>query len=160
MLFRSVNPLFRVLNPLQPYQDNETGRQQFGAAIGVALISDTSKVLQYLNIPLVRSNFPANAKFLWGKQMRDDNGNLSKALQLYVIKTIPGRETAEIEGNAIDNSFQDFDQLGNVTVSMSMTTTGGQKWAEMTGRNVNKPIAIVLDDVVYSAPNEIGRAHV
>jgi SecD/SecF fusion protein len=148
-----VNPLFRVLNPLQPYQDNETGRQQFGAAIGVALISDTSKVLQYLNIPLVRSNFPANAKFLWGKQMRDDNGNLSKALQLYVIKTIPGRETAEIEGNAIDNSFQDFDQLGNVTVSMSMTTTGGQKWAEMTGRNVNKPIAIVLDDVVYSAPN-------
>jgi SecD/SecF fusion protein len=148
-----VNPLFRVLFPSQPYTDNETGRQTFGAALGLSQIADTSKVNQYLSIPAVRNNFPANVKFLWGKQERDNQGNPSKVLQLFAIKTIPGRESAEIEGNAIENASQDYDQLGNVTVSMSMTTTGGQKWADMTGRNINKPIAIVLDDIVYSAPN-------
>ena len=152
-----VNPLFRVLNPAQAYTDKETNRSSFGPAVGYSLIKDTSKVNQYLAIPAVKNNFPANSKFLWGKQTRDDNGALSQVLQLYIIKTVPGRETAELEGNAIENSYQDYDPIGNVTVSMSMTTTGGQKWADMTGRNVNKPIAIVLDDIVYSAPNVNGK---
>lgn len=148
-----INPLFRVLYPATPYQDPETGKQSYGGAVGYSQKKDTSKVNQYLSIPAVRNAFPANAKFLWGKQTRDEKGNLSDVFQLYIIKSLPGKETAEIEGSAIENSFQDFDQLGNVTVSMSMTTSGGQKWADMTGRNIGKPIAIVLDDIVYSAPN-------
>jgi SecD/SecF fusion protein len=148
-----MNPLFRVLYPVQPYTDKETGRQAFGAAIGYSALKDTGKVNQYLAIPSVRNNFPANAKFLWGKQDRDENGAPVQVLQLYVVKAIPGKDGAELEGSAIENAFQDYDQVGNVTVSMSITTTGGQKWADMTGRNVGKPIAIVLDDIVYSAPN-------
>lgn len=152
-LANRVNPLFKVLYPAQPYTDKESGRQSFGPAIGYSQVSDTAKVNKYLSLPVVRNAFPANAKFLWGKATRNEDGTFSKVLQLYVVKTIPGRETAEIEGNAIENAYQDFDQLGNVTVTMQMTTTGGQKWADMTGKNVNKPIAIVLDDIVYSAPN-------
>lgn len=148
-----TQPLFRVLNPAQPYVDQESRRQSFGAAMGYSLIKDTAKVNQYLAIPAVRNNFPQNLKFLWSKQNRDDNGALSPVLQLYAIKTVPGRDKAEIEGDVIENSQQDYDQLGNITVSMSMTPSGGQRWADMTGRNVNKPIAIVLDDIVYSAPN-------
>jgi len=147
-----VNPLFRVLVPIQPYTD-ENGRQSFGAAIGRSLISDTAKVNNYLRIPSVKSNFPANSKFLWGKQIRDNKGELVNFLELYVIKTVPGRDNAELEGSAIENASQEYDQVGNVTVSMSMSNSGGRKWADMTGRNVNKPIAIVLDDIVYSAPN-------
>jgi SecD/SecF fusion protein len=37
-----------------------------------------------------------------------------------------------------------------------MTTIGSKTWARMTADNVNKPIAIVLDDIVYSAPNVNG----
>lgn len=147
-----VNPLFRVLYPSQPYTD-ENGKQSFGGSIGRSLIKDTAKVNQYLSIPSVRNNFPANVKFLWGKQGRDDNGVLYQFLDLHAIKTVPGRETAELEGSAIENASQTYDPVGNVVVSMGMSVSGGQKWANMTGRNVGKPIAIVLDDIVYSAPN-------
>ena len=146
-----TNPLFQVLNPIQPQSDN--GVTYFPAAIGQARIKDTAKVNEYLNLPAVRSNFPANAKFLWGKQNRDDKGNLIEVLPFYVIKTRPGRDGAELEGNAIENASQSYDEVGKITVSMSMNSAGSRTWADMTGRNVKKPIAIVLDDIVYSAPN-------
>lgn len=147
------NPLLRLLNPgsIQPYQDGSVVK--YPGMIGRVAIKDTSTVMKYLSLPVARNNFPSNSKFLWGKQNRDDAGKLLDFLDLYLVKTVPGRETAEIEGNAVENASQEYDQLGNITVSMSMGASGAKKWADMTGRNVGKPIAIVLDDIVYSAPN-------
>ena len=147
-------PLIRLMNPsiVQPYRD-ENGATRYPAIVGRVLLKDTADLNKYLSLPVVKSNFPANARFIWGKRGRDDKGNSLNALDLYIIKTVPGRDNAEIEGNVIENAVQDYDQIGNVTVSMRMSTSGGKKWADMTGRNVGKPIAIVLDDIVYSAPN-------
>lgn len=145
------NPLFRVLSPAQP-QQGEGGRPYYFGFIGRSALKDTGTVNRYLAMPTVKAAFPANCKFLWGKQEMDDNGKMIPYLDLYAIKTIPGKEGAELEGSAIENASQDYDQLGKVTVSMSMSTTGARVWADMTGRNVGKPIAIVLDDIVYSAP--------
>ncbi len=79
-------------------------------------------------------------------------------IALYAIKTIPGREGAELEGDAIEDAAQDFDQVTNeVTVRMEMNTAGARKWAKMTERNIGRPIAIVLDDIVYTAPNVIQK---
>jgi SecD/SecF fusion protein len=151
------NPLFRVLSPAQPSQQ-EGGKYYFYPYIGIARISDTAKVNEYLSIPAVRNSFPGNLKFLWGKQDRDENGKLSPVLTLYAIKTIPGKEKAELEGEAIENATQEFDQITNeVNVTMTMTSSGARTWAKMTEKNVNKSIAIVLDDIVYSAPNVIQK---
>ncbi len=149
-----VNPLFRLLAPAQPYQD-ETGRQSFGSSLGRSLIRDTAKVNAYLRIPAVAANFPANAKFLWGKQERDPEGKLLNFLDLYAIQTIPGKEGALIEGSAIESADQSFDPITNdVLVNMSMNSAGARTWAQMTERSAKekRPIAIVLDDIVYSAP--------
>jgi SecD/SecF fusion protein len=149
-----ANPLFRVLMPAQPFQD-ETGRQVFGASIGRSLIRDTAKVNSYLSIPAVAAAFPPNAKFLWGKQERDQEGKLLNFLDLYAIQTIPGREGALIEGNAIESADQSFDPITNdVLVNMSMNNAGARTWAQMTERSAKerRPIAIVLDEIVYSAP--------
>ena len=152
------NPLFRILNPAVPQQNTETGKYYFYPYIGVARISDTAKVNEYLRLPIVKNNFPANAKFLWGKQDRDQAGKLSSVLLLYAIKTIPGKETAELEGEAIENASQEFDQVTNeVNVTMAMTNSGARTWERMTEKNKNKSIAIVLDDIVYSAPNVIDK---
>ena len=152
------NPLFRLLNPAVPQQDQETGKYRFFPYIGVARLADTAKVNEYLNLPAVKTNFPANARFLWGKQERDETGKLLPYLYLYAIKTIPGKESARIEGTAIESARQDFDPLTNeVLVTMSMSSAGGREWAKMTGENVQKPIAIVLDEIVYSAPNVEGK---
>lgn len=153
-LASQANPLFQVLIPSQPYQD-QTGRQVFGSAIGRTLIRDTAKVNQYLHLPAVAKNFPPNAKFLWGKQERDDQGKLLNFLDLYAIQTIPGKEGALLEGNAIETADQSFDPMTNdVLVNMSMNNAGARIWAQMTERSARerRPIAIVLDDIVYSAP--------
>ena len=151
------NPLFRILMPAQPYQ-NDNGQQVFGSVVGRSLIKDTALVNEYLNIAAVRNNFPSNAKFLWGKLGRDDQGKQYNFVDFYIIKTIPGKEGAELEGEAIENASQEFDQMSNeVNVTMSMTNSGSRTWAKMTERNVGKPIAIVLDDIVYSAPNVIQK---
>ena len=143
------NPLFRLLNPARPYQNGG-----YPGYIGIAAIKDTGKVNQYLSLPVVRNNFPGNVKFLWGKQERDDKGSLSEILTLFAIKTIPGKESAQLEGTAIEDARQEFDQTTNeVLVTMDMNNTGGLIWSQMTERNIGKPIAIVLDDIVYTAPN-------
>ena len=151
------NPLFRVLMPAQPYQ-NEKGQQEYGPVVARALIKDTALVNEYLANPMVKNNFPSNAKFLWGKLGRDEQGKSYNFVDFYIIKTIPGKEGAELEGEAIENASQEFDQMSNdVNVSMTMTNSGSRTWAKMTERNVGKPIAIVLDDIVYSAPNVIQK---
>jgi SecD/SecF fusion protein len=154
----SRNILASKIKFLPPQQDPQTNKVSYSPSLGVSLLADTSTVNRYLSIPVVRNSFPANIKFLWGKQERDDDGKLSNFLRLYAIKTVPGKEKAELEGDAIEDARQEFDQVTNeVAVSMEMNATGGRTWARMTEKNVGKPIAIVLDDIVYSAPNVIQK---
>jgi protein-export membrane protein, SecD/SecF family len=136
-----------------PPQQGQDGRISYAPNLGYVRIQDTATVNRYLSIPAVRNAFPANLKFLYGKQGRDKDGKLSNVLELYAIKTVPGKDGAELEGDAIENAYQDFNPVTNeVTVSMSMKHTGARIWARMTEKNIGKPIAIVLDDIVYSAP--------
>jgi SecD/SecF fusion protein len=152
------NLLVSKIKFIPPQQDPSTGKVSYSPSLGVALLADTAVVNKYLNIPSVRNSFPANVKFLWGKQDRDDEGKLSNFLRLYAIKTIPGRDKAFLEGDAIEDARQEFDQVTNeVAVAMEMNPTGARNWATLTGKNVGHPIAIVLDDIVYSAPNVIQK---
>jgi SecD/SecF fusion protein len=149
-----VNPLFRVLAPNQPQQD-QSGQTFYPSSIGRALIRDTAKVNSYFRIPAVAAALPANAKLAWGKQERDETGKLLNFLDLYALQTIPGKEGALIEGNAIEGAEQSFDQITNeVIVTMDMNNAGSRTWAQMTERSARerRPIAIVLDEIVYSAP--------
>lgn len=148
-----VNPLFQKLYPAQPQQD-ASGRVLYANYIGTSRLQDTGAVNNYLSIPAVRNNFPGNVKFLWGKQERNANGTLIPLLNLYAIKTIPGKEGAELEGAAIEDAKQEFDPVTNeVLVTMTMNPAGAAIWARMTEKNIGKSIAIVLDDIVYTAPN-------
>ena len=149
----NANPLFRVMVPAEGRQDAKTGQPQYYSFIGQSQLKDTGTVNTYLNNPIVRNNFPQDLKFLWGKQEMDDDGKLVNVLQLYAIKMIPGTEKARIEGSVIENASQDFDPItSEVVVEMSMNKQASKLWADMTTKNTNKPIAIVLDDIVYSAP--------
>jgi SecD/SecF fusion protein len=150
----NANPLFHVLIPAEGRQDPKTGQAQFYSFIGQSQLKDTGTVNTYLNNPLIRNNFPQDLKFLWGKQETDEDGKLANVLQLYAIKTVPGSDKARIEGTVMENATQDFDPItSEVVVEMSMNKQAAKAWADMTTKNVKKPVAIVLDDIVYSAPN-------
>jgi SecD/SecF fusion protein len=137
----------------QPQKDN-TGNAIYTPSLGYVPIKDTATLNSYLSNPAVMNSFPSNVRFLYGIQEKDDNGKLVEFLPLYGIKTIAGTDKAPLEGGHVTDARQDYDQFGKVEVSMSMDKTGATIWEQMTGDAYKKKsqIAIVLDDMVYSAP--------
>ena len=144
------NPLTSLIGLLQPQQGKD-GQMQYPAAIGYVQTKDTGLLNTYLNMDLVKAKFPANLKFTLGKQ--DINDPKAKDfLPLYAVKTVEGATLAKLEGEHVSDARQDFDERGRVAIKMNMDKVGEKIWAKMTGDNIGKPIAIVMDDIVYSAP--------
>ena len=142
-------PIRKLIQFNQPYQ-TKTGKTIFPASIGYIQSSDTGLLNGYLRMDIVKSKFPANLAFMYGKVDIDDP-KARNILQLYAIKTLDNGQ-AELEGEHVTDSKQDFDERGKVAIKMNMDKIGTNIWAKMTGRNIDKPIAIVLDNFVYSAP--------
>lgn len=146
---QNQNPLLRILNPIGPQAD-ESGRPYYVAQIGNVAKSDTGLLNDYLAKDIVKNAFPSNLKFLYGVESKSNNISF---FPVYAIKTIPGSVKAPLEGDAIDDARQDFDERGRPAIKMSMNAAGSKTWARLTGKNIGRPIAIALDNIVYSAPN-------
>jgi SecD/SecF fusion protein len=148
------HPLADVIHFIGPQQD-KSGKSQYYSAIANVEEKDTAKANQYLSLDVVKNNFPANVKFLYGTEQKDDKTG-RRYFELYAIKTVPGSDKAKLEGEGVEDASADYDEHGRPAIKMQMTPTGTRTWAKMTTDNVNRPIAISLDDVVYSAPNVNG----
>lgn len=144
------NPILRLMQLTQPYQA-ENGRPVYPAALGYIQSKDTGTLNDYLAMESVKSKFPSNLVFMYGKAELDDP-KAKDILTLYAIKTLDNGQ-AELEGDRIAGASQDYDERGRIAIKMNMDKVGSNIWAKMTTRNVGKPIAIVLDNFVYSAPN-------
>ena len=144
------NPLMRIVQFTQPYQ-SKNGQYIFPGEIGYTLKKDTATLNAYLALPEVKSKFPSNLVFMYGK-VESDDPKTKDVLPLYAIKTLDNGQ-AELEGDHVANATQDFDERGKVAIKMNMDKLGTTLWAKMTTKNIGKPIAIVLDNTVYSAPN-------
>lgn len=147
------NPLSAVIGLLQPQQAND-GKTYYPAALGYVQTKDTGILNSYLRLEIVNSKFPNNLVFMYGKQENEDP-KFKNILPLYAVKTLDdGR--AKLEGDHVSDARQDFDQRGRVAIKMNMDKTGERIWAKLTTDNVGRPIAIVMDNFVYSAPNVNG----
>ena len=151
----NVNPFFKVINPQNPQTDQASGKQFYAANIGSILAQDTATFYEYMNNPAVKEALPADAKFLLGIEEKAAKGN-QKFFQLYAVKTMPGTDKAPLEGEGVKEAYQAFDEKGKASIKMEMTSIGAKTWARLTAKNVGRPIAIALDDIVYSAPNVNG----
>ena len=137
---REQNPLFAVLDP------NYAG----GAAIGAAYKADIATVNEYLARPEIRELFPADILFKWGVKGDD---HIDGRFYLYAIKVTTPDGKAPLDGSVVTDAREQYAQRGaTAEVSMTMNAEGTQEWARMTGENIGKCIAIVLDGYVYSAP--------
>lgn len=146
---QNANPILSILQVQQGQQDKKTGKMHAPGFFGYVLKKDTALLNSYLNMDVFRSKIPATAKFLYGKAETN-----AEAFQVYVIRTLENGQS-KIDGDHVANSFQSYNSEGQPAISMEMTSTGTALWAKMTTENVDKPIAIVLDNLVYSAPNVI-----
>ncbi|MCQ2162966.1 MAG: protein translocase subunit SecDF, partial [Bacteroidales bacterium] len=145
--YRKVNPLFAVLTPSQAGD----------ACIGFASAVDTAKVNRYLAMPQIAEIFPAEFKAMWtvhpSERLAADN-----IFELVAIKATSRDGKAKLDGGVVTDARTVYEhgQNGEPSVSMSMNAEGANIWARMTGDNVGKQIAIVLDGMVYSYPNVNG----
>ena len=144
------NPFLRVLNPMGPQKD-ANGKEFLASAIGNVLIQDRTRFEEYIKLDVIKNALPQNLKFLFGA--KETVGTAQTVLPVYAIKMQSGTEKAPLEGDAIQTAQQSYDQSGKPSINMQMNPTGSKIWARMTEKAKGKPIAIALDDVVYSAPN-------
>ncbi len=152
-----LKSLFSYLQPNYHPQQGPFG----GPVVGVALSRDTTEVNEYLANPVVRSLFPKDAKFFWTvksiekeylKNRFPDANEKETAFQLVAIKVSTHDGRPPLEGDVITSARSQTNQRGQFEVSMSMDAEGAKTWARLTGANVDRSIAIVLDGFVYSFP--------
>lgn len=128
------------------------GKPSYHSELGGVMTRDTATLGEYLRMPEVLAQFPANTKFVFGSSVYDDDK--TKGINgIYALKAIDEFGGAKLQGDHITDAGTDFDERGRVAVSMKMDNEGGRIWAKMTKENIGRPIAIVLDNYVYSAPN-------
>ncbi|MBS1773265.1 MAG: protein translocase subunit SecDF [Bacteroidetes bacterium] len=141
-----------------PNMDQKTGKTNPGPIVGLVSKRDTAKLNRYLALDVVRNKFPNNVKFLYGAQDKKDSRDPKIPLYLYAVRTAPGDNESKLEGDHITEARMDYSPLtGEPEVGMDMDVTGARIWKKMTGDNVGKYVAVVLDDKVYSAPQVNGE---
>lgn len=146
--YANNNPLFAYLIP--SYYQNQLGQYVAaeGAVVGVAMIKDTSRVNKMLD--RVKNIFPRNLKLAWVN--KPENSNSPNYLQLIALKITSRDGSAAMEGDVVVDARQDYTQTGGVSVTLGMNSDGSRIWKRITGENIGKQVAIVLDDYVYSHP--------
>ncbi len=149
---QNANPLFRVINPING-QTDKNGKPFYMAAIGRVAMKDTALYFEYMNNNVVKNAIPADCKFMFGVEEKTGS---NRGFPLYAIKTQPGNDKAPLEGEGVEDAHQDYSEMGKVAIKMTMTGAGTKIWGRLTTKNVGRPIAIALDDIIYSAPNVEG----
>lgn len=138
----SGNELLDVMQP--------TGQS---VELGIVAEEDTAAVNVLLNNPAVQDLLPRGVKYMYTSA---PIGTTAEGLELYRLLGV--RTEIELTGDVITDARVDFEQFTNVPeVSMTMNSEGARTWARVTGANVGKNVAIVLDGVVYSWPNVLQR---
>lgn len=131
------NPLEEVLIPAQnPY------------LAGYATPDDTARVMELMKTEDVQRMMPRSTTMMWSANPLAGQGGQD----LYQL--IGVRSQIELTGDVIEAASVQFDPATNVPeVSMTMNSEGARKWGRITGANIGKPVAIVLDGFVFSYPN-------
>lgn len=144
---RRQNPLFSVF---QPMQGNAL------SVVGYAVARDTADVNKIIYSDIARQVLPSDLKLIWSAKPVDFD-KTGTIYELHAIKVTEPSGRAPLEGNVITTARDGFTQMGQPCVTMQMNSDGARRWAQLTKANINRAIAIVLDNSVYSAPRVNGE---
>ena len=129
-------------------------QQDYGCVVGYASKRDMEAISALFETPEAKAVLPDDIRFKWGVKGIDKN---EEVFELYAIKVTERSGRAPLEGDVVTDARDEYDQYGKPCVSMQMNVEGARRWASLTKANKGRPIAIVLDDYVYSAPNVINE---
>ncbi len=114
-----------------------------GCVVGYAKEKDKAAIDEAIkNYGPIRNDL----KLCWDVKAQD-NGYVA----LIALKTVNGRPS--MTGDVVVDAETRFEQLKGQVVTMKMNDEGSRQWSRLTGANIGRQVAVVLDDVVYSYPN-------
>ena len=146
--FAKQHPLFALLQISQ-----YNGQLSPGSTVGIAQAKDMEKISEYLNMKQVKEVLPRNLALKWGVKAIDDK---EQFFELYALKVTNRDGSPALGGDVVTDAIADFMQQAGRSeqmVNMVMNAEGSKAWARLTKENIGRQIAIVLDEMVYSAPN-------
>ena len=160
-------PLYSMYSPLKPniVMDEKGQPKNYGEGPVVGRSyskTDTALVNKYLAIAKAKNIFPSKLKFMWSsketEQKNEEGQIVATYFELFAIKQTDSKGKAALSGDIITDARKDYDQRqgGVPLISMSMNSDAAQKWAKITGANVGKCVAVVMDNMVFSAPRVNG----
>ena len=149
-------PLISIVEQMQA-----VAQQGGGALVTLGYLPtemDMAKFNAVINTTLAKSILPGDLKLLWGVKPEvrqgQDGKEVNYGFPLYALRTTGGE--AALKGGVVTDATSNYDPMRGNEVSMRMNSDGARQWARITAANAadgHRPIAIVLDDQVYSAPN-------
>ena len=114
-----------------------------GCVVGYAKEKDKAAIDSVIaRYGVIRSDL----KLCWDVKTQE-NGYVA----LIALKTVNGRPS--MSGDVVVDADTRFEQLKGQAVTMKMNDEGARQWSRLTGANIGRQVAVVLDDVVYSYPN-------
>src|SRR5574344_80522 len=141
--FEKTHPLFSLLQ-IARSQDGKF----YGPVMGYAATKDKDRISEMIAKAVSKKAIDGRrVKFLWGAKEEQPD-----VYALYAIKVSTRDGSALMDGGVITDARQDFSSVGGNEISMTMNNEGAREWKRITGENKGKCVAIVLDDLVYSAP--------
>ncbi len=146
--FAKQHPLFSLLM-INQYN----GQLVPSAVVGMAEAKNMEKINEYLDMKQVKDVLPRNLSLKWGVKAVDER---ERYYELYAIKVTNRDGSPALGGDVVTSASSDFVQQAGISeqqVSMTMNAEGAKAWARLTKENIGRAIAIVLDGMVYSAPN-------
>ena len=141
--YQAENPLFALLQP--SYTQNGPAQT---ARVGIAQVKDTAAINRML--AETASLFPRTMKLAWSVKPESYGGE-TEFLDLVALKMSRDNKCA-LGGEVITDARQDYGQSNQVEVTLQMNSEGAKAWKRLTGENIGKQVAIVLDNYVYSYP--------
>ena len=140
--FKIQHPFFTaaVLNPQSPNADAYVSKD------------DRNKIEYWLGLPEVQKVIPDNVEFVFSaKPFTSQDGK--QIFTMYLVNKTP-----ELTGGVVTDANANIDpNTSSPIVNMTMNSEGATDWARITGANIGKRIAIMLDGVVFTAPNVKGK---
>ena len=130
--------------------------RNLGNSIGVPEknINNVKSIIDRPEVQSLLSNI--GGEFLFGHKIEEfglSNGGTEKMSELYLVE-----DQAELTGGVVEDAKANLGPQGSTSagqpiVNLTMSTDGGRKWAIVTGSNIGRQVAIVLDKKVHMAPN-------
>lgn len=125
--------------------------------VGYVSPENKTKVEKLLSRPDVMAALPEDIKLMWSEDMEIINMDTKELGYLLYPIRVPADGKARVGGKDIKQANRGYNpQEGKITVNLTMSADGADKWARMTEDNVDRQVAITMDNVVYSAPRVNG----